>query len=296
MFRRWFSGGLAVAVMVVCCTGTLKVATADTLDDIKARGKMIIGVKSDFPPFGYVDANGKKLGFDVDIARLFAKALLGDESKVELVAVSSANRIPFLQSNKIDMIIASLTITDERKKLVDFSEPYFLSGGLLLVLKHSAITCVPDLHGKVVGVLQGSVTVKDMEELASSSERVRFDKVDEALFALKVGQTDAFANDDILMLTLANADKELKTVGDPFFPRPYGIAVRKGETEFVNWVNQQLSALRADGTYDLLWKKYFGEVKTKLMRLKNTPSASQNPPVNMPSGRPALQPKVPPKL
>jgi len=80
-------------------------AAAGTLDEVKKRGKLIAGVKTDFPPFGYVDSAGKNLGFDVDVAHLFAKALFDDENKVELVAVTSGNRIPFLQSGKIDIII-----------------------------------------------------------------------------------------------------------------------------------------------------------------------------------------------
>lgn len=255
-------------------------------------------MKGDYKPFGYFEADGKHVGFDVDIAHLFAKALLGDESKVELVPVTSAARIPSLQGNKIDIVIASMNITDERKNLVDFSEPYFLSGGLILVPKRSGIRGVVGLRGKIVGVIQGSVTVKDMEELAPASERVRFDKVNEAVFALKAGQTDAFAFDDILVLTLAHDDPDLKTVGDPFFPRPFGIAVRKGETEFANWVNEQLSALRADGTYDQLWKKYFGDVEAKLMRLRTGPSAEQERPALLqnPQAKPVVQPIPVPKL
>jgi polar amino acid transport system substrate-binding protein len=115
--------GLAVALLLALAVPAL----AGTLEEIKKRGTLVAGVKTDFPPFGYVDSSGKNLGFDVDVAHRFAKALLGDESKVELVAVTSGNRIPFLQSGKIDIIIATVTITDERKQVVDFSEPYFLS-------------------------------------------------------------------------------------------------------------------------------------------------------------------------
>src|SRR5262245_47765399 len=106
-----------------------------TLETVKKRGKLIAGVKSDFPPFGSVDASGKNVGFDVDVAHILARALFNDESKVELVAVTSGNRIPFLLSGKIDIIVATVTITDERKQVVEFSDPYFLSGSLLLVPK-----------------------------------------------------------------------------------------------------------------------------------------------------------------
>src|SRR5204862_3094110 len=107
--------------------------TQSTLGEIKKRDKMLVGVKTDFPPFGSVDASGKNIGFDIDLAYELAKAMLGDPNKMELVSVTSGNRIPYLQSGKIDIIVATVTINDERKKVVEFSEPYFLSGALILV-------------------------------------------------------------------------------------------------------------------------------------------------------------------
>jgi len=262
-------GGALFAGMLMLALGTVTVAsaaTAGTLDDIKARGKMIVGVKSDFPPFGYVDASGKNLGFDVDIARLFAKTLLGDENKVELVAVSSANRIPFLQSNKIDIVIASLTITDERRQVVEFSEPYFLSGGLLLVKKESTVNSVQELDGKPIAVVQGSWEDKALDMLAPKSEHLKFGKVSEAVLALKGGRAEAYTHDDVLILALAKENPDLKVAGKPYMPQPYGIAVRKGDTLFNTWVNEQLAAIRKDGTYDLLWKKHFSDIEASLVR------------------------------
>lgn len=241
-------------------------AAAGTLDDVKKRGRLIAGVKTDFPPFGYVDSAGKNLGFDVDIAHLFAKALFDDESKVELVAVTSGNRIPFLQSGKIDIIIASVTVTDERRQVVEFSEPYFMSGGLLLVPKSSPIKGVEDLAGKTVAVIQGAIQDKDIEQLAPKATRVKFGKVSEAVLAVKGGRADAFSQDDILIVTLAKENPDLKPVGKPFTPRPYGIAVRKGDVEFIKWVDGQLGKLKKDGTYDKLWKKYFAEVEANLFK------------------------------
>jgi ABC-type amino acid transport substrate-binding protein len=253
---------LAAALLLVLAIPAL----AGTLEDIKKRGTLIVGVKTDFPPFGYVDSSGKNLGFDVDVAHRFAKALLGDESKVELVAVTSGNRIPFLQSGKIDVIIATVTITDERKQVVDFSDPYFLSGGLLLVPKASPVRGVEDLAGKTVAVIQGAIQDKDIEQLAPKANRVKFGKVSEAVLAVKGGRADAFSQDDVLILTLAKDNPDMKAVGKPFTPRPYGIALRKGDTQFLKWVNDQLAAMRRDGSYDQMWKKYFGEVEANLVK------------------------------
>jgi ABC-type amino acid transport substrate-binding protein len=215
-----------------------------TLETVKKRGKLVAGVKTDFPPFGYVDASGRNLGFDVDVAHLFAKALFNDEQQVELVAVTSGNRIPFLQSAKIDIIIATVTITDERRQVVEFSDPYFLSGSLLLVPKASAVKGLDDLGGKTVAVVQGAIQDKDVEQLQPKANRIKFGKVSEAVLALKGGRADAYAHDDVLVLTLVKENADLKVVGNPFMPRPYGIAVRKGETEFIKWVNAELAKMK----------------------------------------------------
>ena len=257
--------GLFVSVLVVAF-GVGSWAAEPTLETIKKRGKIIVGVKTDFPPFGYVDSAGKNLGFDVDVAYEFAKALFNDPNKVEFVAVTSGNRIPFLQGGKIDIIIATVTVTEERAKVVEFSDPYFLSGSLLLVPKASPVRGLEDLGGKTVAVIQGAIQDKDVEQLAPKADRVKYGKVSEAVLAVKGGRAHAFAQDDILILTLAKENPDMKAVGKPFVPRPYGIAVRKGDMAFIKWVNAQLARMKKDGTYDKLWKKHFGDVEANLLK------------------------------
>lgn len=259
---------LIFALLVAFVTGvTPLVADAQsTLAEIKKRDKLVVGVKTDFPPFGSIDAAGKNVGFDVDVAYEFAKAMLGDPNKIELVSVTSGNRIPYLQSGKIDIIVATVTVTDERRKVVEFSDPYFLSGELLLVPKASAINDVKDLNGKKVAIIQGAITDQDIAELAPKAERLKYGKVTEAVLAVKAGHADAFAQDDILILKLAKENSDMRAAGKPFYPRPYGIAVRKGDVEFNNWVNTQLKRMRADGTYDRIWKKHLGEFETQLIK------------------------------
>jgi len=257
----------AVVTALAVVLGAVGWAEAQsTLDIVKKRGKLVVGVKTDFPPFGYVDASGKNLGFDVDVAHLFAKALFNDENQVELMAVTSGNRIPFLQSGKIDIIIATVTVTEERRQIVEFSDPYFLSGSLLLVPKASPVNSLDDLAGKTVAVVQGAIQDKDVEQLQPKANRLKFGKVSEAVLAVKGGRADAYAHDDILVLTLAKENPDLRAVGKPFIPRPYGIAVRKGDTEFIKWVNAELARMKKDGTYDRLWKKYFADLEANLVK------------------------------
>src|SRR5437667_12484454 len=256
-----------VTVMLALAVGIATTAWAQsTLDTVKKRGKLIAGVKTDFPPFGTIDASGRNVGFDVDVAHRFAQALFNDANQVELVAVTSGNRIPFLQSGKIDIIIATVTITDERRQVVEFSEPYFLSGSLLLVPRASTARGLEDMAGKTVAVVQGAIQDKDVAELMPRADRIKFGKVSEAVLAVKGGRADAYVHDDIVILSLAKENPDLKAVGKPFVPRPYGIAVRKGDTEFITWVNAELAQMKKDGTYDRLWKKYFADVAAHLVK------------------------------
>ncbi len=266
--RWWLRWAVAAAVLAASALalGPGTATAQSTLEAVKKREKLIVGVKTDFPPFGYVDANGKNVGFDVDVAQEFARALFGSPEKAELVSVTSGNRIPYLQSGKIDIIIATVTITDERRKVVEFSEPYFLSGELLLVPKASPINDVKDLNGKKVAIIQGAITDQDIAELAPQANRLKYGKVTEAVLAVKAGHADAFAQDDILILKLAKENPDLRVAGKPFYPRPYGIAVRKGDTEFIGWVNAQLKRMVSDGTYDRIWKRHLAEFEAHLIR------------------------------
>jgi len=262
--RRFVVFALLVALVVGL--GPLVADAQSTLAEIKKRDKLIVGVKTDFPPFGSIDAAGKNVGFDVEVAYEFAKAMLGDPNKIELVSVTSGNRIPYLQSGKIDIIIATVTVTDERRKVVEFSDPYFLSGELLLVPKASTINDVKDLNGKKVAIIQGSISDADLAELAPQATRLKYGKVTEAVLAVKAGHADAFAQDDILVLKLAKENPDMRAAGKPFYPRPYGIAVRKGDVEFNNWVNTMLKKMHADGSYDRIWKKHVGEFESQLIK------------------------------
>lgn len=261
-----FAGFAAMVAGLLAGSLATQPASANTLDEIRDRGTLVVGVKTDFPPFGYVNSSGTNVGFDVDLAHEFAKRLLGDPDAVEFVSVTSGNRIPFLQSNKIDMIMASMTITDSRAEVVDFSEPYFLSGSLVMVPADSEITGVEDLNGKTVAIIQGSVQDRLVEERAPDAERVKFGKVSETVMALMTGRADAYVHDDIVILSVAAENPGVKAVGEPFEPLPYGLAVRKGESEISAWMDETLAAMREDGTFDELWTKHFGDIQDMLIK------------------------------
>ncbi len=244
--------------LLLAATTAVAPASAGGLDDARSRGRLLVGVMTDFPPFGYLDPSGKPAGFDVEIARYLAKALFDEDGRLETVPVTTGSRIPFLYSDWIDMIVAAMTVTDERRQVLEFSDPYFVAASLLLVPAGSPVRGIADLAGKTVAVSEGSIQEKDIAALAPAAKRVVFRTIPEAVRAIKEKKADALCQDDMLVLALAKQDRGLKAAGRPILSRPYAIAVRKGDMQTLRWVNGKLSAMKKDGTYDRLRRKYFG--------------------------------------
>jgi polar amino acid transport system substrate-binding protein len=241
---------------------------AGTLQDIKARGKLIVGVKTDFPPFGFLDKKGVNKGFDIDIATAVSRELFANEDAVHFVSVTSENRIPFLTSGKIDLVAATLTITEEREKQVDFSIPYFVTGETILVRADSRITKYQDLAGKKVATIKGSTGDIAIGELVPAAERIKFQRNFEALQALKEGRVEAFVQDFVLLYALLQKNRGLKMAGvTPFRPGRYGLAVRKGDKEWLNFIDAALTKMKETGEYDKLLGRWFGPEARVLRRL-----------------------------
>jgi ABC-type amino acid transport substrate-binding protein len=244
---------------------------AGTLQDVKARGKLIVGVKTDFPPLGFLDKRGVNKGFDIDIAKGVSKELFGSEDAVDFVSVTSENRIPFLTSGKVDLIAATMTITEERKREVDFSIPYFVAGETILVRANSKITKYQDLAGKKVATIRGSTGDMAIAELVPDAERIQFESNFEALQALKEGRVEAFVQDYVLLFNLLQKNRGLKMASfQPFRPGWYGLAVRKGDKEWLDFINGILTKMKERGDYDKLLVRWFGNEARVLRRLFDT--------------------------
>ncbi|MHC1741534.1 MAG: substrate-binding periplasmic protein [Syntrophobacteraceae bacterium] len=256
-----------LAILVLFASGLATQAAAGGLEDAWQRGKLLVGVKSDFPPFGYRDESGTLQGYDIEVARYLARALFDDTGeRLELVPVTSGSRIPFLYSGWVDVIVASMTITDERKRALEFSTPYFASGSLILVPGDSPAQSLHDLAGKRVAVLEGAIQEKDLEQIAPQAIRVPFGAMGEAVEALKNKRVDAVCSDDVVVLSLARKNPSLKAAGAPFNPHPYAIAVRKGDLKFVAWINKQLAKMKTDGTEEKLRQRYLGETGSTVQK------------------------------
>lgn len=221
-----------------------KTASGGSLAEIKKRGVIRIGVFGDKPPFGYVDANGKNQGFDVYIAKRFAKDLLGDESKVEFVLVDAASRVAYLESNKVDIIMANFTVTEERKQKVDFTNPY-MKVSLGIVSPDSAvITSIDQLKGKKAIVAKGTTAETFLTKNYPDIELLKFEQYTEIFEALKDNRGAAIVNDNTEVIAWAKENPGF-TVGvaslggqDTIAP-----AVAKGNKELLDWINNELASL-----------------------------------------------------
>jgi len=241
---------------------------AGTLQDVRGRGKLIVGVKTDYPPLGFLDKKGVNKGLDIDIAEALSKELFGNEDAVEFVSITSENRILFLTAGKIDLLAATLTIIEERSRDVDFSIPYFITGQTILVRADSRITKYQDLAGEKVATIRGSTGDIAIRELVPDAERIKFERNFEALQALKERRVEAFVQDFVLLFNLLQKNPGLKMAGlQPFRPGRYGLGVRKGDKEWLNFIDQKLTKMKETGEYEKLLDKWFGPVARALWKL-----------------------------
>ena len=221
-----------------------KRAQARTLDEIKEDGKIKIGVFSDKNPFGYVDENGEVQGYDVYFAKRIGKDLLGSEDAVEFVYVEAANRVEYLESAKVDIILANFTVTDERAEKVDFALPYMKVSLGIVSPDANEITDVEQLNGKTLIVVKGTTAETYFGENYPDINLLKFDEYQEAYDALLDGRGDAFSTDnpEVLAWALQNPGFTVgvESVGSAESIAP---AVQKGNTDLLNWINDEIKGL-----------------------------------------------------
>ena len=239
-------------------------AKARTLDEIKKSGKIKIGVFSDKNPFGYVDENGKVQGYDVYFAKRIAKDLLGSEDAVDFVYVEAASRVEYLKSAKVDITLANFTVTDEIKEQVDFALPYMKVALGIVSPQKAEITDVNQLKGKKLIVVKGTTAETYFSKNYPDVTLVKFDEYQEAYDALLDGRGDAFSTDNTEVLAWAKQNKGfvvgVESLGDIDTIAP---AVQKGNTELLNWLNDEIKTLAKEKffhkNFDETLKSVYGD-------------------------------------
>ncbi|PRO85213.1 glutamine ABC transporter substrate-binding protein [Lactiplantibacillus pentosus] len=255
---------LAVLVVVLTACGSRQsLSKQDVLTNDKASKTITWGVKADTKLFGLMDVKDNTIkGFDADIARALTKRVLGKDATAKFVQVTSQTRIPLLKNGNIDAIIATMTITPEREKQVDFTDSYFEAGQSLLVKKGSSIKSVKNLNKtgtKVLGVT-GANSVENIKKVAPKAKVLELSDYAQAMTALKSGQGVALTTDNGILYGMAAQNPGYEVVGGTFTKEPYGIAVNKGQTPLKKELNKALKEIEADGTYNRILKKWFGNV------------------------------------
>jgi len=254
MNRIRLAGLLGTLLSVLCW---MPAALADDLDRIIETGLVRIAVPQDLPPFGSI-RNGQVEGYDVDIAKLVATEL---GVRLQLVPVTSVNRIPALLTDRVDLVIANLGISPDRAKTIAFSTPYapFFSGVFgapELVVKGPA-----DLQGKKTAVTRDTIEDRDLTTIApQGAEIVRFDDNDAAISAFLSGKADLIATGNVVAAALLKQHPQ-KTIEAKFRIKqsPPGIGLRRGASELLNWVNVFVFQRKLNGDLDRLSRQWFGE-------------------------------------
>ena len=225
--------------------------------NIRSRGRLIVGLDIGSNLFSFRDPiTGEITGFDVDIAGEVARDIFGTPSQVEYRILSSADRVAALQNNQVDIVVKTMSITCERKKLVNFSTVYLTANQRILAPRESTIAQASDLSGKRVCAVKGTTSLQRIQEINPSPIIVSVVTWADCLVALQQRQVDAVSTDDSILAGLVAQDPYLHIVGPSMNEEPYGIGINLANTGLVRFVNGTLDRVRRDGTWNTLYRKW----------------------------------------
>jgi polar amino acid transport system substrate-binding protein len=241
---------------------------------VKSRKHWEIGVKCDYPPFGFINVRGQNQGYDVAVARRFAQFAFGSKTKVNFTCVTTPSRIPTLMSGRVDIIVSTLTWTQARSEQIDFSIPYYSATGRFLVPNESSLG-VGSLAGKTVVTTRGALYATWTRNCFKNTKLLEVDSPALAVSAVKDGRADTFMFDDAFLLNVATQDPTLKLTSDKFLNVPWGIGIRKGETAMSRWVNAALRYMKKKDEFVKILRanapvRYVPDFSANVPRPKNT--------------------------
>jgi len=254
-----------IVLVFALATSITHVGAETTLEKIDKSGALVIGTRTGSPPFGYVNKNNEWGGFSIDLVEKAILPALGKklnkQIKLDKKESTPPTRIPLLQSNAVDLIAETMTDTQARREQVDFSLTFFVTGAQFLVKKGTPIKGIEAIAGKRVAAQQGSTNAKIIRERVPSAKLIEFPDQPAAFQALAQGQVQAYTNDGIQLAGLkAKAPKpdDWAIVGEFFSYEPYGMAMRKNDSDFRQAVNVGLMEAISSGLYFQIYDKWFG--------------------------------------
>jgi glutamine transport system substrate-binding protein len=243
---------LAIPFIVGCGTST----------NLVKEGTLTMGSDTTYPPFETMEGN-KAVGFDVELAKAIAKKM---DLELDVITTNWDGIIPGLKTNKYDVIMSAMTITSDRKKQINFSNPYLDSDQSIAVVKGSPIKTQADLKDKVVGVqidTTGQYKAEDIQKAGGLKEIQKFDTILLAFEALEQGKVDAIINDYPVSQYMSVKRGKTDVVAKIKTNEQYGIGVNKDNADLLKQVNDALAEVKSDGTYDKIYKKWFGTASTQ---------------------------------
>ncbi len=234
-----------------------------TMAELAEAGTMTVGTKFDQPGFGLLNPAGVPEGFDVEIAKIVAAELGIAPEDIQWEETVSANREPFLQNGQVDMVVATYTINDARKQLIDFAGPYYVAGQDIMVAEGNplGIQGPEDLAGKRVCSVEGSTPAQNIRDNYPEAQLTLFDVYSKCADALTNGQVDAVTTDNVILTGLVAGNPDgFDLVGNPFTEEPYGIGVPKGDDEFRAFINDTLEEAYENGAWAAAWERTAGAI------------------------------------
>jgi glutamate transport system substrate-binding protein len=265
--------GIGLALSLAACGGDdadegvadveeTEFAEGTTMARLQEAGEITIGTKFDQPLFGLKGPSGDPEGFDVEFGKIIAAKLGIDAGKITWVEATSEVRETFIQDGRVDLVIATYTINDERKGLVDFAGPYFNAGQMLMVTAdNDEISGVDGLAGKTVCSARGSTPAQNIADNYPDAKLELAAEYSSCLEPLRNGQVDALTTDNVILSGyVAQNEGDFKLVGEPFTEEPYGIGLKKGDDEFRDFVNDVIEESFENGEWEAAWEKTAGAV------------------------------------
>ena len=277
-WRRWaglFTLSLFLILGIAACQGEpasvgskaqiapediANIPVEETLKQVRESGQIKVAVPSDFPPFGFVNPKMQPIGYDIDMAEEIAKGL---GAELEIIPVVGGYRIPFLQTDRVDMIISSLGKNDERDLIIDFSEPYAPFFSAIYGGPTAEISTIEDLAGRSIGVAQGSLEDLEISKLTEGTSNVdikRYANNSLTASALVSGQVEAIATGNVVAAKLIR-DNPANEIASKFVLKdsPCYVGVREGDAEFVAEINSIINETKRSGRLNEMSKEWFGE-------------------------------------
>ncbi|ADU71299.1 transporter substrate-binding domain-containing protein [Pantoea sp. At-9b] len=254
--------GALVMLAVSGCTPTEEkkdagAAPQSALQTVLQRGTLRVGDCLSFAPFGFYDKDGNPDGYDVDLAKALAKEM---GVKLEMVNTTSANRIPNLQTNKVDVVFCNFTRNLERAKEIGFTNPYVVASEAMLVRKESGIKSAHDMAGKTIATVKGSTNGDEVRSMGIDVKIQEYDSSQAAILAVKQGQADAMIEDNNFLAYQAKLDPTLTVTNEALVPLEYNaFGVKQGDQVWLNYLNEFLFEINASGENATLYQKWFGD-------------------------------------